>query len=160
MAGRIGQALVEHHHDVAAERELDVDGRFGREHVRVAVQMRLEQHALFGDLAQAVETEDLKAAGIGEDRPRPGHELVQSAELADGLVPGPQIQMIGVAQDDLGVQVVQQIARQDAFDGRLRADGHEHRSLDVAMRGVQNAGARAGYRGRSPEARIGTQILL
>ncbi len=98
MARRILQALVEHHHDVAAESQLDIDGRFGREQVRVAVEMRPEQHAFFGDLAQAVEAEDLESAGIGEDRPRPGHELVQSAELPDGLVPGPQEKMIGVAR--------------------------------------------------------------
>ena len=58
--------------------------------MRIAVQVGVEQHAFFGDLAQAVQTEDLKAAGIGQDRPRPGHELVQSAQLADGLMPRPK----------------------------------------------------------------------
>ena len=79
--------------------------------VRIAVQVRAEQHAFFGDLAQRVETENLESARIGEDRPGPVHELVQAAELADGLVAGPEEQMIGIAQDDLGVQIVQQIAR-------------------------------------------------
>ena len=83
-----------------------VDSR--REQMRVAVEMRAEQHALFGDLAQAVQTEDLESAGIGEDRPRPGHELVQSAEPADGFVPGTQIEMIGVAENDLRVEIVEQ----------------------------------------------------
>ena len=68
---------------------------------RIAVEVRLEDHALLGDLAQAAQAEDLKAAGIGEDGVRPGHEAVQSAHLADQLVPGPQIQMIGVGQQDL-----------------------------------------------------------
>ncbi len=31
MAGRIRQALVQNHHDVRPQGELDVDGRFGRE---------------------------------------------------------------------------------------------------------------------------------
>jgi len=53
--------------------------------------MRLEHHALFGDLAQPAQAEDLEASGIGEDGPRPVHELVQAAEAADGLVPRPQI---------------------------------------------------------------------
>ena len=52
--------------------------------------------------------------------------------------------MIGIAQNDLRVQIIQQIARQHAFDGGLRAHRHEDRSLDVAMRGVKNARARAG----------------
>ena len=56
----------------------------------IAVQMRAEQHAFFGDLAQAAQAEDLEAAGIGEDGPRPVHELVQPAELADRLVAGAQ----------------------------------------------------------------------
>ena len=38
MAGRIGQTLVEHHHDVAAQRELDIDGRFGREEVLITIE--------------------------------------------------------------------------------------------------------------------------
>ena len=146
MRGRILQALVEHHHDVAAQRQLDVDGRLRREHVAVAVEMRLEHHALFGDLAQPAQAEDLEAAGIGEDRPRPVHELVQPAEPPDRLVPRPQIQMIGVAENDLGVEIVDQIPRQQALDGGLRPDRHEHRRLDVAMRRVQYPRPRPGMR--------------
>ena len=108
MAGGIFEALVQHHHDVAAERELDVDGRFGREHVRVAIQMRTEQHAFFGDLAQAVQTENLEAAGIGENGPRPVHELVQSAEFADGFVARAQEQMIGIGENDFRVEIVRE----------------------------------------------------
>ena len=36
------------------------------------------------------------------------------------------------------------VAGKNAFDGRLRADRHEDRRFDVAMRGVQNARPRAG----------------
>ena len=46
----------------------------------------------------------------------------------------------------LRVEIVDQIPRQQAFDGGLRADGHEDRSFDVAMRGVQNPRPRAGVR--------------
>ena len=38
----------------------------------------------------------------------------------------------------------EKIAGKHALDGRLRADGHEHGSFDVAMRGVKDAGARTG----------------
>ena len=71
VAHRVRRALIQHHHDVAAKRQLDVDGRCGREHVRVAVQVRLEQHAFVADLAQIAEAEDLESAGIGQDGPRP-----------------------------------------------------------------------------------------
>ena len=97
-------------------------------------------------LRSAVQTENLKSAGIRQDRPRPGHELVQAAELPDRLVAGPQEQVIGVGQDDLRVQIVQQIAREDALNGPLRADRHEDGRFDVAVGGVQDARARTGFR--------------
>ncbi len=63
-------------------------------------------HAFFGDLAQAGEAEDLEAAGIGEDGVGPGHEAVQSAELADEFVAGAQVEMIGVGEEDVDAEVV------------------------------------------------------
>ena len=140
--GGPGQALVEHHHDVAAKGELDIDGALGRKEVSVAVQMRLEQDALFGNLAERFETEDLEAAGIGEDGAGPGHEAVESAPLTDALVPGTQKQVIGVGEDDLGVEVVNEVARGERLDGGLGADGHENRRFDDAVGGMEQAGAR------------------
>ena len=54
--------------------------------------------------------------------------------------------MIGVAENDLRVEVVNQIAGQQAFYGGLCPDRHEDRSFDVAMRGMQNPSPRAGMR--------------
>ena len=59
--------------NVAAERKLDIDGGFRRKEMGIAVQVRLEQHALVGDFAQRIETEDLKSAGIG--RMARGHDM-------------------------------------------------------------------------------------
>ncbi len=89
MAG-YGKAFIEHHHDVAAERELDIDRVLGRKEVLVSVQMGAEENAFFRDFAEGLETEDLKAAGIGQNGSRPGHEFVEAAPLANALVPGPQ----------------------------------------------------------------------
>jgi hypothetical protein len=66
--------------------------------VRVAVQVRLEDDAFVGDLAQTGEAEDLVAAGIGEDGAGPGHEAMQAAELADQFVAGAQEEMVGVGR--------------------------------------------------------------
>ena len=85
------RAFVEHHQDVAAEGQLRVHGGFRREGVQVAVQVRLEDHALLGDFAQAAQAEHLEAARIGEDGVGPRHEAVQPAQLADQLVARPQI---------------------------------------------------------------------
>ena len=146
VAHRVLRAFVEHHHDVAAESQLHVDGRFRREHVPVAIQMRLKRDALVGDLAQTAQAEDLEAARIGQDGARPGHEAVQPAQAADQFVAGPQKQMIGVGQQDAHVQIVGQIALRESLDRGLRAHRHEDRRLDGAVRRVQQAGASTGLR--------------
>ena len=66
--------------------------------------MRAETHALVRDLAQLAQAEDLKAAGVGEHGARPADEAVQPAHAADGLVAGAQIEVIGVAENDLRAQ--------------------------------------------------------
>ena len=43
---RVGRAVVEGHQDVAAERKLNIHGRFGREQVLRAVQVGAENDAL------------------------------------------------------------------------------------------------------------------
>src|SRR5438552_1814871 len=87
----IFEALVQDHHDVAPESELHVDCRFGSEQMCVAVKVRTEDDARFGDLAERAQAEDLEAAGIGENGPWPTHEFVQPTEGADGLVAGAQV---------------------------------------------------------------------
>lgn len=52
--------------------------------------------------------------------------------------------MIGVGQDDLGVEFALQVALHDALDRRLRAHRHENRGVDDAMCGVDAAGAGTG----------------
>ena len=66
-----------------------------------AVQVRLEAHAVCGDLVAVAEAEDLKAAAVGEDRPGPVHKGVESPHPVDELVAGAQVEVIGVAEDDL-----------------------------------------------------------
>jgi len=44
------------------------------------------------------EAEDLKAAGVGQHRAIPAHELMQAAHVPDEIVAGAQIQVIGIRQ--------------------------------------------------------------
>src|SRR6187551_3707254 len=97
LGGWIGSAVVERHRDVRAERELRVHGIFRREPHRAAVYGRTELHALLGDLAQRLETEDLESTGVGEDWPAPMHEAVQSAVRTQNFIARPQHEMKGVA---------------------------------------------------------------
>jgi hypothetical protein len=56
-----------------------------------------------------VEAEDLKAAGIREHGPRPGDEAMQASETANQLVARTQVEVIGVGENDLRVQLFEQM---------------------------------------------------
>jgi len=112
--------------------------------VLVAIDVRTEEDALFGDLAELAKAPDLEAAGVGEDGTGPLHEAVEAAEGLDELVAGAQEEVVGIAEDDAGVQVGDKIPLRNSFDGGLRADGHEDGGFDGAVRGVEEAGPGAG----------------
>src|ERR1700744_2423665 len=89
--------------------------------------------ALFADLAQLTQAEDLKAAGIGKHGPGPGNEAVQPTQPAHQLVTRAKVQVIGIGEDDLRVQLFEQMLR-DCLDRPGGADRHERRSLHLPMR--------------------------
>jgi hypothetical protein len=49
--------------------------------------------------------EHLEAAGIGEDRAVPARETVQAAVRLDDLEARPQVQVEGIAEDDLRAEL-------------------------------------------------------
>ena len=111
---------------------LNVGRALGRQQVQRAVEMRSELGAIFGDAPPLGKAEHLIAAAVGQDRPRPSDEAMQAAGARDERVARPQIQVVGIAEDDLGaepVAEVAQIAMRDTFDRALRADRHERRRL-------------------------------
>src|SRR2546427_8763863 len=145
MTRRVCDAFVQGHNDVGAQRQLDLDGALGREEVGGTVQVRPEVDAVLGDLTQTFQAHHLEASAVGEDRMRPGDEAVQAAGGPHGLVPGPQVKMIGVGQQDLDAQPLE-ILLGHAFDAARRADRHEGGSLDDSVGRMEEAGARAGAR--------------
>ncbi len=70
--------------------------------MQAAIEVRAELDPVLGDLSAVRQAKDLKPAGIGQDRPRPVHEPVKSAGLADDLDARPQHQMVCVGEEDLG----------------------------------------------------------
>lgn len=110
--------------------------------MRRAVQMRLKLDSLLAQLAERVQAEDLKSSAVAQYRVLPGHEPMQPPELIDRRVAGPQIQMIGVAQDDRRPSFFEHLLRQ-RLDCPLRADGHEGRSIKRAVSGSDSAGSRS-----------------
>src|SRR6266550_1033439 len=105
--------LIEGHGDVRAERLLDA------------------------------ERDDLEAAGVGQDRPVPGHERVEATEPGDPLVAGTEVEVVRVRQDDRRASS-RDVVRVERLDGRVRADRHELRRLDDAMRQRETTEAGAG----------------
>ena len=97
-----------------------------------AVDVALEGDAVVGNLVEISHRKNLEPAGVGEDRPRPGHEAVQIAQFRHDFFAGPQHQVISVGQDALCAGLGHLVRRQ-SLDRSLRADGHERRRIKTAM---------------------------
>src|SRR5258708_21087643 len=95
--------------------------------------MRAKGHAVFCYLAQFAEAEDLKSARVCKDGPRPRHEAVKPAKLANLVHPRTQIKVIGVAQQNLNIQIFEHILRNAFYRGQ-RAYRHEYWRLNFAVR--------------------------
>ena len=135
-------AFIEGHDDVRAEVLLNRNGLFRREAMRRAVDVTLEGHAVVVDCAGLCQREDLEAARIGEYGEGPTHELMQATHVTHDLVAGTQVEMVGVAQDERGIDLLELFGR-EGLDRRLRADRREDRCEQVAVRGGEDAGAGA-----------------
>ena len=110
-----------------------------RQVVALAVEVRVEGDAVLGHLPQVGQRHDLEPAGIGQDRAVPVHEAVQPAELGDPLGAGPQHQVIGVAEHDLGAGGRAPIPAVMRLDRAGGADRHEGRRFHRAVGGGQRA---------------------
>ena len=126
--------FVEGHDDVRAEVLLNRNGLFRREAMRRTVDVTLEGHAVIVDLAGLRQREDLEAARVGQHGMRPLHEFVQAAHLRHQLIAGAQVKMIGVAQHERGVDILEMLGR-ERLDRCLRAHRCEDRREEVAVRG-------------------------
>ena len=124
VVGVAGAAFIERHDDVGADDPLRIDVVFRRENVPGAVDVRLEDAALFGEFPALGEREDLEAAAVGQDGPVPRGEGVEAAGPAQDVEAGAQVEMVCVAQDDLGLDVFFEFFMENALHG---ADGpHRH----------------------------------
>src|SRR5215471_8307248 len=104
MAGRIGQAVVQNHDDVGAKRSLNVHRDLGTEEVTASVQMRLKTNPVLADVSQGTEAEDLVSATVGQNRPIPTHEPVQTSKPRHGFVAWPQKEVVRVAEEDFDTE--------------------------------------------------------
>ena len=106
-----------------------------------AVDMAAEGAALLLDFAAVGQREDLETAAVGEQGALPAVELVQSAGGTQYLHAGAQVEVVCVAEDDFGVDLLAQFALVYGLDAAGGAHGHEDRGRDVAVVGVEHGGA-------------------
>ena len=139
--GLPGGTFVERHADVGADRGLDLHREFRREPVQAPVQVAAEGDALVVDPVDAGEREDLEPARVGEDGTVPSHEPVESAESLQDARARPQVEVIGVPEQDLDPRVAEFPGR-ERFHRSERPDGHEARGVDRAARQAERPGAR------------------
>lgn len=87
---------------------------------------------------------------------------MESTEFADQFMAGSQKKMVGVAEDDAGLEFVPKIPLVETFDRCLGADRHENGGRNVAVFGVQNARASARNRafGEEFEGDLAGQLRL
>ena len=101
--------------------------------------MRLEAAPLLRDLADLRQREHLESAAVGQDRPVPVLELVQSADLAQGLQTWTKVKMIGVAKNDLRLHILLQVPMVDPLDRTDSPDRHEYGSPHLTMIRSENS---------------------
>ena len=95
---------------------------------------------LVGDGAELRERENLEAAAVGQDRLVPVHELVETTRGTDDLATRAEIQVVGIAEQDLGAGIGD-LLRGEPLDRGLRAHRHEDRRANLPVGGLQDAEA-------------------
>ena len=94
----------------------------------------------------ACEREHLKSSRVGEDGSVPCVEAVQPSCRPEHLESWPEVEVVGVSQDDAGTDVFAQLPEMHALHAAAGSHGHEDGGGDVAVVGVQHAGAGTGSR--------------
>ena len=144
IGGGVLHALIKGHGDGGGQVGLDLHALLGAHKDALAVDVGGKSHAFFGDLAERCQREYLETAAVGEDGTGPIHELVESAHIMDQLVAGTIVEVVGVGQLDLTVNVIEQFNGGDtALDGGAGTHVHENGGLDVTVNGVEHASAGA-----------------
>ena len=90
------------------------------------------------------QAENLEAATVRQHGMGPAHELMQAAGSPNDVKAGPDVKMVGIAEEDLRAHLPQ-LPRIQCLHARLGAHRHEDRGIDNATGGSQpsQAGLRA-----------------
>src|SRR6266513_1581449 len=99
----------------------------------ISIDVILKLNALLGNLSQFRQRKNLVTAAVGQNRPVPIHERMQTAQMFDHLNPRADEEMVSVSQNDRRVQLAQ-FARTDCLHASLRPYRHEGRCFNRAVR--------------------------
>ena len=135
------RALVQSHDDVCSDATFYIHYALWGEHVLGTVQMAAKCATFLCKFTYAGQGEYLKTARVGEYRLVPTVEFVQSSCLFQNLGARSQIKVVGIAQYDLCLYFLFQVAHGKPFHASYSAHGHEDGSLDLAMIGGNQASA-------------------
>ena len=139
-----GAALIQGHNDISADDALGVHVVLRGEGVAGAVDVGGEAASFRRQLADGRQGEDLEAAAVREDGPVPMLELVQAAGLPERVQAGTEVEVVGIAEDDLGLDVLLQVPVIDTLDGADSAHRHENGGADLPVVGGDYARAGGG----------------
>ena len=103
------------------------------------VDMRAEFGTFLMQFTVVGKREHLEATAVGQDRAVPCIELVKSAGLFQYFKTRSKIKMIGVTQDNLGVDIFFQLGHVDSFHCALCSDRHKNGRLDYPVVGCNQA---------------------
>ena len=99
-------AFVQGHHYICAYNSLCINVVLWGELMLRAVYVGAEKAALFGDFAYGAQGKDLKASAVRENRPVPAFEFVKASGGLESVKSGPEIEVVGVPQNDFSFDVV------------------------------------------------------
>src|SRR3977135_2530638 len=94
--------------------------------------MRLKAHSLVRHLAQFGETENLKSATVRQNGSGPSGEPVQSTHLSHDLMPGPQIKVVALVQQETEAELLQ-VGWINSLYRPQRPNRDEGRRIHLAM---------------------------
>src|SRR5262245_38153040 len=107
--------------------------------------MVLEVRALLRDLANLCQRKDLKPPAVGQNWAVPVHKSMEPAKMAHDLESWPNEKVIGIAEDDLRIEL-SQFAWSDRLHCPLCTDRHEGRRLDPSVPRREPPASRSCYR--------------
>jgi hypothetical protein len=100
--------------------------------------MALEGASFRGKLTDGAEAEHLESAAVCEDGTVPAFETVKSAGLLQYIQSRAEVQVIGIAEDNLCLHVILQVFMINPFHRTDGTDRHEDRGTDVPVIRMQH----------------------